>query len=104
MITLESYVLDRWQAGTGTPAVLRDPTTEEALAEVSSEGIDLAAVLAHGRTVGGPALRALGFAKRAELLMGLSKAIHAHREELIELSMQNAGTTRGDAKFIVSPN
>jgi oxepin-CoA hydrolase/3-oxo-5,6-dehydrosuberyl-CoA semialdehyde dehydrogenase len=99
MITLESYVLDRWQAGTGTPAVLRDPTTEEALAEVSSEGIDLAAVLAHGRTVGGPALRALGFAKRAELLMGLSKAIHAHREELIELSMQNAGTTRGDAKF-----
>jgi 3,4-dehydroadipyl-CoA semialdehyde dehydrogenase len=99
MITLESHVLDRWQAGTGKPDILRDPTTEEALAQVSSEGIDLAAVLAHGRTVGGPALRALGFAKRAELLMGLSKAIHAHREELIELSMQNAGTTRGDAKF-----
>ena len=99
MITLESYVLGRWQAGTGKAEVLRDPTSEEPLAQSSSEGIDLAAVVKYGRETGGPALRALGFAKRAELLLALSKAIHAHREELIELSIQNAGTTRGDAKF-----
>jgi oxepin-CoA hydrolase/3-oxo-5,6-dehydrosuberyl-CoA semialdehyde dehydrogenase len=101
MITLESYVLGRWQAGTGKPEILRDPTTEEALAHVSSEGIDLAAVLAFGRERGGPALRALGFEKRAALLLELSKAIHAKRDELLELSIQNAGTTRSDAKFDV---
>jgi oxepin-CoA hydrolase/3-oxo-5,6-dehydrosuberyl-CoA semialdehyde dehydrogenase len=101
MISLESYVLGRWQKGGGKPEILRDPTTEEPLAEVSSAGIDLAKVLAYGREVGGPPLRALGFAKRAELLLALSKAIHAHRDELLELSIQNAGTTRGDAKFDV---
>ncbi|MSR63826.1 MAG: 3,4-dehydroadipyl-CoA semialdehyde dehydrogenase [Planctomycetes bacterium] len=99
MITLDSYVLGRWQAGSGKPEILRDPTSEEPLAQASSEGIDLGAVLAYGRDVGGPALRALGFAKRAELLLALSKAIHAHRDELLELSLQNAGTTRGDGKF-----
>jgi len=101
MITLQSYVLGRWQAGTGTPEILVDPTSQEPLAEVSSEGIDLAATLRYGREHGGPALRALGFDERGELLMGLSKAIHAHRDELLELSIQNAGTTRGDGKFDV---
>ncbi len=99
MITLESYVLGRWQAGRGTPEILRDPTTEEPLAGVSSEGLELGAVLAHGRETGGPALRALGFERRGACLSELSKAIHAHRDELIELSIRNAGTTRGDAKF-----
>jgi oxepin-CoA hydrolase/3-oxo-5,6-dehydrosuberyl-CoA semialdehyde dehydrogenase len=99
MLTLTSYVLGRWQAGTGTAEILRDPTLDEPLAQCSSEGIDLAAVVKYGREQGGPALRALGFARRAELLLALSKAIHAHREELIELSIRNAGTTRGDAKF-----
>jgi len=101
MITLESYVLGRWQAGRGAGEVLRDPTTEAPLAQASSEGVDVAAALAYGRTTGGANLRALSFAQRAELLMGLSKAIHAHRDELLELSIQNAGTTRGDAKFDV---
>lgn len=99
MNVLESYVLGRWQAGSGQGETLFDPTQETPLATASSEGIDLGAVVKYGRETGGPALRALGFAKRAELLLGLSKAIHAHRDELIELSMQNAGTTRGDAKF-----
>jgi oxepin-CoA hydrolase/3-oxo-5,6-dehydrosuberyl-CoA semialdehyde dehydrogenase len=101
MITLESYVLGRWQAGTGRPEILRDPTSEEPIAQASSEGIDLAKVLAWGRERGGPALRALGFVRRSELLLALSKAIHAHRDELLELSLRNAGTTRGDAKFDV---
>lgn len=101
MITLESYVLGRWHAGSGAPQILRDPTSEEPIAEVHPGGIELGKVLAYGRETGGPALRALGFARRAELLLALSKAIHAHRDELLELSLQNAGTTRGDAKFDV---
>jgi oxepin-CoA hydrolase/3-oxo-5,6-dehydrosuberyl-CoA semialdehyde dehydrogenase len=101
MRTLQSYVLGRWHTGTGKPATLFDPTTEGAIAECSSAGIDFAAALRHAREVGGPALRALTFAERAERLERLSKAIHAHREELIELSIENAGTTRSDAKFDV---
>ena len=99
MITLQSYVLGRWQTGSGKPEILRDPTSEEPIAEVHPEGIELAKVLAYGRETGGAGLRALGFARRAELLLALSKALHAQRDELLELSIRNAGTTRGDAKF-----
>jgi len=99
MKTLESYLLGAWHAGQGEPAVLVDPTTEEPIAECRSADVDWQAVLEHARQVGGPALRALSFQERGELLKALAAAIHEYREELIELSMQNGGCTRGDAKF-----
>jgi oxepin-CoA hydrolase/3-oxo-5,6-dehydrosuberyl-CoA semialdehyde dehydrogenase len=99
MITLESYTNGHWQGGSGESVSLRNPTTEEPLAEVSSQGVDLAAALSWGREQGGPALRELGFRKRGECLKALSTAIHEHRDELIGLSIQSAGTTRSDAKF-----
>jgi oxepin-CoA hydrolase/3-oxo-5,6-dehydrosuberyl-CoA semialdehyde dehydrogenase len=99
METLQSFVQGEWRAGTGAPTLLHNPTTEEPIAQVKSGGFDAAAVLEHAREVGGPALRALTFAERAALLKGLAAAIHKHRDELIELSIRNAGTTRGDAKF-----
>ena len=99
MITLKSYVLGRWQGGDTAKSTLHDPSTGEPLAECSTAGIDFAAVLRHGREQGGPPLRALGFPGRGQLLKALSKAIHERREELIELSIRNGGSTRGDAKF-----
>ncbi|MBM3976085.1 MAG: 3,4-dehydroadipyl-CoA semialdehyde dehydrogenase [Planctomycetes bacterium] len=99
MQTLSSYVLGRWQTGSGAPTLLYNPATEEPLAQCGTGGVDMAAVLRHAREQGGPALRALGFRRRGELLLGLSQALHAKREELIELSVANGGNTRGDAKF-----
>lgn len=99
MQTLSSYVQDRWITGDGAATPLFNATTEAPLAEIRAGGIDFRAALAHARDVGGPALRAKSFGERAAMLMALSKAIHAAREELIELSVANAGTTRSDAKF-----
>lgn len=99
MITLQSYVCGGWNAGAGDPKPLHDPTTEEVLGQVAPGGIDFAAVLAHAREQGGPALRAMGFPKRAEMLKGLAAMLHEHRDELIEISARNGGNTRGDAKF-----
>lgn len=96
---LESYVCGAWHRGTGEPAPLHNATTEAILAEVNSDGVDFQAVLDHARDVGGPALRAMSFAERGEMLKRLSGAIHEHRDELLDLSIQNAGTTRKDAKF-----
>jgi oxepin-CoA hydrolase/3-oxo-5,6-dehydrosuberyl-CoA semialdehyde dehydrogenase len=101
MKTLESYVLGRWQAGEGATRTLIDPSTEEPLAQCGTGGIDFGAVLDHARAVGGPALRALGFRARGAALKALSGAIYEHRDELLDLSMACAGTTRGDAKFDV---
>ena len=101
MLRLKSYVQDQWHAGTGTPRVLVNPSTEAPLAETTTEGIDFAAALQYARDVGGPALRAMTFAERGELLKAMSRALHAHREELLALSTQCNGATRGDSKFDV---
>jgi oxepin-CoA hydrolase/3-oxo-5,6-dehydrosuberyl-CoA semialdehyde dehydrogenase len=99
MQTLSSYLSGQWVAGTGSPRPLNDATTGEVIAGVSSDGLDLRAALAHARDVGGPALRALTFAQRGAMLEALAGVIHSHRDELLELSSRNGGTTRGDGKF-----
>ena len=99
MIQLASWLQGSWQKGQDPQTALYDPTHNTAIAEVSSRGLDLGAALAHARQVGGPALRALTFAQRGELLNQLAAAIHAAREPLLEVSRQNMGTTRSDAKF-----
>jgi oxepin-CoA hydrolase/3-oxo-5,6-dehydrosuberyl-CoA semialdehyde dehydrogenase len=99
MIALQSYVGGRWVAGSGNPVPLHDPATEDQLGEVRPGGVDFAAVLAHARDVGGPALRAMTFPQRAELLKALAGMLHEHRDELIGIAGRNGGNTRGDAKF-----
>ena len=99
MQRLENHVLGAWRAGSGKLAPLHDPTTGEAIAEAGTGGIDMKAVLAHARDVGGPRLREMTFAQRGEVLAQASKVINAARDELIEIAVKNGGNTRKDAKF-----
>src|SRR4051812_4308688 len=99
MIELASFVSGRWVRGTGKPSELVNPSTEELLARTSTEGIDFGAALAFARERGGPALHAMTFTQRGEMLRAMSRAIHAKRDELIGLAIANGGNTRGDAKF-----
>ncbi len=99
MSELASYLSGKWACGSGQGAELLNPATEEVVAKVSTEGLDLAGALAHAREVGGKNLRAMSFAERGELLRAMSKAIYEKRDELIGLAMSNGGNTRSDAKF-----
>ncbi len=102
MLTLKSHLGGRWVEGGGTPReTLVNPATEEPLAFVGQGGIDGKAALAFARTQGGAALRALTFAKRGALLGVMGKALQAHRDELLDLSVRSGGNTRSDAKFDV---
>jgi 3,4-dehydroadipyl-CoA semialdehyde dehydrogenase len=101
MKSLRSYVGGRWVEGSGTPQTLHNPATEEPLAQVSSEDIDLASALDYARTRGGAALRALSFAERGAILKAMAQAIQAQRDELLDLAIANGGNTRSDAKFDV---
>jgi oxepin-CoA hydrolase/3-oxo-5,6-dehydrosuberyl-CoA semialdehyde dehydrogenase len=101
MIKLQSFLEGRWQEGSGEPSILVNPSTEEAMAETSTAGLDFGAAVRYGRDVGGPALRALTLGERAALLKAMSKALGAHRDELLDLAMRNGGNTKGDAKFDV---
>lgn len=99
MIEVESYLQGTWVGCGGRAVELVDPSTEATVGRVSAERLELGPVADHARRVGGPALRALTFAERGEILGALSKAIRAQREALIDVSVATSGTTRADAKF-----
>jgi oxepin-CoA hydrolase / 3-oxo-5,6-dehydrosuberyl-CoA semialdehyde dehydrogenase len=99
MTVLRSYVSGAWTGPSDGRPVL-DAVTGEEVARVSSDGIDLGAALAYGRSVGGPALRELTFHQRAGLLKSLGQLLREHRPELYALSAR-AGATLNDARFDV---
>lgn len=99
MITLKSYLRGEWVQGQGEPAVLVNPTTSEPVATAGTGGIDFGPAVQLARDEAGPALRQMTFAERGRILKAMSKAIHESRDALIEDSILNGGTTRGDAKF-----
>jgi oxepin-CoA hydrolase/3-oxo-5,6-dehydrosuberyl-CoA semialdehyde dehydrogenase len=99
MQLLASYLSGTWSQGQGPRASLVNPATEAPIAEVATQGHDLAAAFAHARSAGRRELAQLTFAQRGALLASLAKAIHGAREELIALAVANGGNTRGDAKF-----
>jgi oxepin-CoA hydrolase / 3-oxo-5,6-dehydrosuberyl-CoA semialdehyde dehydrogenase len=100
MTVLRSYTGGEWRspAGEGTP--LHDAVTGEEVARISSEGIDMAAALDYGRTVGGPALREMTFHQRAALLKALGSYLREQRDDLYALSGRT-GATPADSKFDV---
>lgn len=101
MKKLRSYLAGRWHdAGSGF-VPLFDPSTEAEIAQASSHGADLGAAFVFARKEGGPALRALTFAQRGELLKAMSKVLRENRDELLELSRRSNGTTAGDGSFDV---
>ena len=101
MITLKSFVSGRWQEGTGDPAILVNPSTEQPLAQTSTDGVDFGGAVDYARNTGGPALRAMSLGDRAALLRAISKSLGENRDELLDLAMKNGGNTKSDAKFDV---
>jgi oxepin-CoA hydrolase/3-oxo-5,6-dehydrosuberyl-CoA semialdehyde dehydrogenase len=93
---LQSYVGGEWRDGRDRGVIMRDATTGETVGEVSSAGIDFAAVLEHAREVGGPALRAMTFHERAAVLKALAKHLSELKEEFYALSLRT-GATRNDS-------
>lgn len=101
MVQLQSYLCGSWQSGTGPLVDLYNPSTEEVIAQTSTEGLDLAAALEHSRRVGGENLRALSFSERGALLTKMANTLHEHRERLLDISRDCNGATRSDSKFDV---
>lgn len=101
MKKLRSFLAGGWHEADSGFVPLLDPSTGEEIAEASSHGVDLAAAFSFARHRGGPALRALSFAQRGELLRAMSKVLREKREELLELSRRCNGTTLGDGAFDV---
>lgn len=94
---LESYLAGRWYAAPDEGAVLRDAVTGDPVARIGSTGLDVAAMLRHARSVGGPALRQLTFQQRAALLKDLGSLLMGEKREFYPLSRRSGATDRDTA-------
>src|SRR5215211_82871 len=94
---LESYVSGRWFAASDDGAPVADAVTGETVVRISSTGLDVPAMLAHARTVGGPALRELTFHQRAGLLKQLGLRLMAGKDDFYALSRRTGATDRDSA-------
>src|SRR3954449_7724343 len=94
---LESYVDGGWYAAPDGGTPIADAVTGETVARISSTGLDVAAMLDHARTVGGPALRELTFHQRAALLKQLALRLMAQKDEFYALSHRTGATDRDNA-------
>lgn len=91
---LESYAAGRWVRPDDEGTPVHDAATGEEVARVSDGAPDLAAMVAHAKQVGGPALRALTFHERAGLLKAVAKDLTAHKDAFYELSFRTGATRR----------
>ncbi|CAH0149982.1 phenylacetic acid degradation bifunctional protein PaaZ [Microbacterium sp. Bi121] len=96
---LPSYLQDAWWTP-GSPAgdatAVRDASTGQVVARVSTEGLDLAGALEHARTVGQASLGELTFHQRALLLKQFALALTERKDQLYALSALT-GATKADS-------
>jgi len=92
---LRSYALDQWVTPASGLADVPSAIDSRVVARISSAGLDFGAMVHHARTVGGPALRALTFHQRAELLKALALHLTDHKAPLYALSA-DTGATKSD--------
>jgi oxepin-CoA hydrolase/3-oxo-5,6-dehydrosuberyl-CoA semialdehyde dehydrogenase len=97
MSMLESYAAGRWFRASDEGTPLRDATTGEEVARISATGLDVAAMVEHARSVGGPALRDLTFHERSALIKEVAKHLTAGKDEFYELSTRTGATKRDSA-------
>jgi oxepin-CoA hydrolase/3-oxo-5,6-dehydrosuberyl-CoA semialdehyde dehydrogenase len=100
MVRLESYACGEWKKGSGRPRILRHAATGEPIAEVSSEGLDFAAMLRYGRERGGPHLRKMTFPERGAILKKMVGVLNEHGDELRSIAASYGATPR-DARLDV---
>jgi len=98
MRRLESYVAGGWHRPTTNGRALLDAANKQPIADTCPIAVDPGAAVAHGRDVGGPALRELTFHQRATMLRNVAKMLldDDTKEQLYELSYCT-GATRSDS-------
>lgn len=96
MNKLGNYVLGGWEEGAGEGKPLFNAVTGEVVAMATTDGLDLAEVLAYGRKKGGAPLRKMTFQQRGNMLKKLALYLNKRKEQFYEVSYKT-GATRADS-------
>ena len=95
MTVLQSFIGGRW-VGSQAAQTLRSAINGQAVAQTHAESLDFGEALHFARTTGLPALLALNFQQRAQILKALAKYIMERKEQLYAISA-HTGATRADS-------
>src|SRR6478736_1021119 len=96
MNKLGNYIAGKWITGDGDGQVLHDAVTGNEIAIASTEGLDFASILDHGRKIGNPALRRLTFHERGRMLRALAIYLNERKEKFYQVSYKT-GATKADS-------
>ena len=92
MLHVHSYAAGRWVAPGSGARTIQSAITGEIIADAGNDTLDVQAMIAYGRDVGGPTLRAMTFHDRARMLKALALHLRDHRQTLYDLSFNSGGT------------
>ena len=93
---LPSYLRDRWVEPAGCLVDIPSAIDGHVVARASAEPLAAGEAVRHARAVGGPALRALTFHVRADMLRALATALTARKDEITALTPDTGATRRDD--------
>ncbi len=95
MITLQSFALSNWFTAADGFTDIPSAIDSRVIARASTAGLDFKGMVEHARRVGGPALRALTFHERADMLKALALYLSERKEPLYALAL-DTGATKTD--------
>lgn len=95
-MNLANFAENRWFTAAEQGKPLTSAVDGEAIASITSSGLDFAAMLDYARRTGGKGLRQYTFHERALMLKELARHLLEHKMEFYELSTKT-GATRGDS-------
>ena len=91
---LRSYVAGAWYEAPDGFTEVASAVDGRPVALVSSAGVDFQHVLDYARAAGGPALRALSFHQRADMIKRLATHLNERKEPFYELAFDTGGTRK----------
>ncbi len=89
---VSSYVNGQWHTSNDAGVEIYHAVSGDPVAQISSQGIDFAAVATYGRNVGGTALRQMTLHERANMLKHLGKYLLQRKQEFYTLSACTGAT------------
>lgn len=92
MLQIASLACGEWIDPDRTARPVYSALTGGVLGQAGNAHLNAQGMLDYGRTVGGPALRAMTFHDRARMLKALALYLREHRQALYELSYNSGGT------------
>ncbi|WP_299152811.1 phenylacetic acid degradation bifunctional protein PaaZ [uncultured Tateyamaria sp.] len=95
MRNVHSFGAGQWIAPGPGARPIESAITGDVIAQAGNDTLDLQAMRAFARDVGGPALRAMTFHDRARMLKSIALHLRDHRKSLYDLSF-DTGATQSD--------